>query len=128
MAMTAIPGKTKAARKSLPPIEKTFWTFRGHNMTVTDGKDGSSETRNQGRFSLSRQGDRRCFDYTTDPKDGKQIAFSGIYELESDKLRVCYGIRMDPPSQPPDSRRPDSFEVAGEGFRRFLIEFERDGN
>jgi uncharacterized protein (TIGR03067 family) len=107
---------------------KTFWTFHGRTLTITVQDAGEEKVRNEGSFSLSTGAERKLFDYVTTGPSSRSIAFSGIYEFDGEFLKVCYGIRLDPPNEPPESRRPDSFLVSGRNFRRTYLKFERVGD
>jgi uncharacterized protein (TIGR03067 family) len=126
----AIPPEVLAKKKSFDAAReasKTFWIFRGRKLTISNRDDGEEEVKNQGSFSLSTGVERKLFDYATTGRDGQAIAFSGIYEFDGEFLRVCYGIRLDPANQPPESRRPDSFLVSSGGFRRTYVKLKRVG-
>jgi uncharacterized protein (TIGR03067 family) len=98
------------------------WEFSGTNLTVYRSVD--QDVRDyliRGSFSLSTGVERKLFDVSTPRPDGRPMEILGIYELEGEFLKVCFGIRLD---NDPDFKRPDSFVPAG-GTLRMYRKFKR---
>jgi uncharacterized protein (TIGR03067 family) len=116
------PKAPTAKKKGIAAGE--VWEFSGSNFAAYRSADQDvSDSLISGSFSLSTGVERKLFDVSTPRPDGRPMEILGIYELEGEFLKVCFGVRLD---NNPDFKRPDSFVPAGGVFRMYR-KFKRLG-
>jgi len=94
---------SKATREDDPSL-RLAWEFQGTQLTIHWPKADW-----HGSFSLGTGVERKLFDYSGAGPGGDRFELLGIYEFESQFLRVCSNYRTH--QNGPKFKRPDSFVV-----------------
>jgi uncharacterized protein (TIGR03067 family) len=104
---------------------KFIWEFQGKHLTIHMSDPEMDDRAWRGSFSLSASVERKLFDFVGTSPAGIPLELLGIYELEGESLKFCYGIRRD--QNDSNVKRPDSFDVLP-GTNRHYWRFRRLGD